>query len=416
MKKIITTLLFIISSISATIAQNYAEIFITNETKPFLTLELSYEISLNGEKIPTQLDRFNYIYLQVTPGLNILDIKNDRLKQTKKYSIRLSEGEKSWLTIEGSAFQPINISNIPVSKHKKYDKKIYKNKLVCAGEFRLNKQQTNTNSSAFVATSSSSTKSDVDINIPYTNDINKNTFVLIIANENYSFLDDVKFANNDGDIFREYCIKTLGIPKEYIRLSKNATYGVLNSDISWLEQALNLTEDGNAIVYYCGHGIPDEKTSDAYIVPTDGNGTNMISCYSLKHLYTTLSKTKAARITYFMDACFTGANKEGEMLVAARGVAREAKKETLLGNSIVFAATSSDETAMTYKAKGHGMFTYFLLKKLQETKGDVTYEELANYISENVKRESLLVNNKPQTPTISTSPDFATSWEKTKLK
>lgn len=38
-------------------------------------------------------------------------------------------------------------------------------------------------------------------------------------------------------------------------------------------------------------------------------------------------------------------------LVAARGVAREAKKEILQGNSIVFSASSGDETAMTYKEK-----------------------------------------------------------------
>lgn len=404
-----------LSSISAIYAQNYAEIFITNETKQFLIVELNYEISLDGEKIPIDLSQNGYIYLQVDPGLHVLEIRLFESNLKKNHSVRLNAGEKSWISINGTVFSPLEISDISTSKHKKYDKKVYKNKLLCLGEYRFNKQTTT--NSTFVSASNSSTKSDVDINIPdISTSKNKNTYALIITNEDYTFLDDVKYASNDGEIFKQYCIKTLGIPAEQIRLSRNASFGILNSDIAWLEKALNLQAGNNAIVYYCGHGIPDEKTGDAYLVPTDSDGKNSISCYSLKKLYSTLSNTNASRITYFMDACFTGASREGDMLIAARGIAREAKKEVLEGNSIVFAATSSDETAMTHKSQNHGLFTYYLLKKLQETKGNVTYSELAEYITSNVKKQSLLINNKPQTPTISTSPDFSDSWRNAKLK
>lgn len=411
----IALFILMLSSISAIYAQNYAEIFITNETKQFLIVELNYEISLDGEKIPIDLSQNGYIYLQVDPGLHVLEIRVFDSKLKKSHSVRLNAGEKSWISINGTIFSPLEISDISTSKHKKYDKKVYKNKLLCLGEYRFNKQTTT--NSTFVSASNSSTKSDVDINIPdISTSKNKNTYALIITNEDYTFLDDVKYASNDGEIFKQYCIKTLGIPAEQIRLSQNASFGILNSDIAWLKEALNLQAGNNAIVYYCGHGIPDEKTGDAYLVPTDSDGKNSISCYSLKKLYSALSNTKASRITYFMDACFTGASREGDMLIAARGIAREAKKEVLEGNSIVFAATSSDETAMTHKSQNHGLFTYYLLKKLQETKGNVTYSELAEYITSNVKKQSLLINNKPQTPTISTSPDFSDSWRNAKLK
>lgn len=66
--------------------------------------------------------------------------------------------------------------------------------------------------------------------------------------------------------------------------------------------------------------------------------------------------------------------------------------------------------------KGHGLFTYFLLKKLQETSGDVTYDELAGYINKNVKKEAFLINEKPQTPVVATSPKAASSWKSMKLK
>ena len=258
--------------------------------------------------------------------------------------------------------------------------------------------------------------SDVDQNIPQSNKKSEDTYALIIANEEYQFVDDVNFAAHDGEIFKEYCIKTLGIPERQIRYCANASYGVISGGVDWLKYALNNFEGSKAIVYYCGHGIPDEKTGDAYIIPIDGKGTNTATCYSLNALYTTLANTKASSITYFMDACFTGANKEGSMLVAARGVAREVKKEVLEGKSVVFSASSGDETAMTYPSKGHGLFTYFLLKKLQETKGDVSYAELAEYINRNVKRESLLINNKPQTPVVATSTAASGSWKTMTLK
>lgn len=129
-----------------------------------------------------------------------------------------------------------------------------------------------------------------------------------------------------------------------------------------------------------------------------------------------MSGAHARSITYFMDACFTGANREGSMLVAARGVAREPKKATIEGNTVVFSAASGDETAMAFKEKGHGLFTYYLLKKLQETKGNATYGEIADYINENVKKEAFLTNEKPQNPNVMTSDKIADGWRKMTLK
>ncbi len=274
---------------------------------------------------------------------------------------------------------------------------------------------TNSNTNVAVQTTPVPT-SDVDINIPMTESKTNDTFVLIIANEQYSFVDNVDFALNDGRIFKEYCIKTLGIPKRQIYHYENATGGIMADGINKIVQAMNIFDKSRAIIYYCGHGIPDEHTGDAYIIPTDGKGNNVASCYPLSELYKKLSASKAANVTYFMDACFTGANKGGSMLVAARGVAREAKKETLSGNTVVFSAASGDETAMTYKDKGHVLFTYFLLKKLQESKGEVNYKDLAEYIQSNVKKESFLINEKLQVPAIMVSDNVKGNWGEMTLK
>ena len=117
-----------------------------------------------------------------------------------------------------------------------------------------------------------------------------------------------------------------------------------------------------------------------------------------------------------MDACFSGSKREQGMLASARGVALKAKAGQPKGNMVVFSAAQGDETAYPYTAKQHGMFTYYLLKKLQETKGDVTLQELGNYITTNVKQQSVLENNKMQSPCVMPATDVADNWKNWKLK
>lgn len=259
--------------------------------------------------------------------------------------------------------------------------------------------------------------SDVDRNIPETKSVNEKTFAVIISNENYSMVSQVPMALNDGEVFRQYCKKTLGLPENNVRLYQNASFGVMiraMRDIKDIAAAYN--GDIQVIFYYAGHGIPNEATKDAFLLPIDADGTQTEGCYSLNRLYSELGGLNARSVVVFLDACFSGANRDGGMLASARGVALKAKKEAPQGNMVIFSAASDDETAFPYKEKGHGLFTYFLLKKLQETKGNVSLQELGDYITRNVKRQSVVVNRKMQTPTVTVSSSLATDWQDIRLK
>lgn len=104
------------------------------------------------------------------------------------------------------------------------------------------------------------------------------------------------------------------------------------------------------------------------------------------------------------------------MLASARGVAIKSKEQAPQGNMVVFSAATGDETAYPYNEKGHGLFTYFLLKKLNDTKGECTLGELGQYVQDNVRQQSVVVNRKSQTPTITPSPSIKDSWKNLKLK
>jgi len=245
--------------------------------------------------------------------------------------------------------------------------------------------------------------SDIDINIPVTAYHNNNTFVLIFNIENYTENDisKVDFAINDGSKFKEYCLKALGIPEQNIHLRSDATRNQLRSEIKWVK---NISEaygkDANLILYYSGHGMPDEKSRRAYLLPSDGIANDPESGYALSQLYEELGAMKFNASLVLLDACFSGTKRNGGMLTASKGVAIKPAEEELSGNVAVISATQGDDTAYSDEDNGHGLFTYFLLKKIQESKGNVTIGDLAEYISTNVKRSSAVKMSKMQTPTV----------------
>ncbi len=258
-------------------------------------------------------------------------------------------------------------------------------------------------------------QSDVDMNVPKGR-ANENTFAVIIANEDYQKLTDVEFAANDGRTFKEYCIKTLGLPEKNVHYSENATLTSMWEQVDWIRSIADMYDgDASLIFYYAGHGVPDESTRDAYLMPVDGNGVNVNIGYKLSELYAALSEHETRSTTVFLDACFSGAERSGDMLVAARGVAIKAKEEVPKGNLVVFSAAQGNETAYPYREKGHGLFTYFLLKKLQESKGDVSLGELSDYIYDNVRRHSMVENSKSQTPNTIPASFYGDSWRELKL-
>jgi len=251
---------------------------------------------------------------------------------------------------------------------------------------------------------------------PLTNNKSENTLVAIIANEEYDLAANVDNATNDGLAFKEYCIRTLGVPEDNVRYMANLSFGRMKKGLNdILELADMLNGEANLILYYAGHGIPDNKTKDAFLMPVDADGTDVSLCLSLTDLYSDINSRNLKRCIVFLDACFSGAQRGGDMIVAARGVKLKPKESVPEGKTIVFTATSDDQAAFSHKEEKHGLFTYFLLKKLQESRGDVTLGELADYLSQKVGFESRRINNAPQTPKVLVATGMADNWKKMQI-
>ena len=260
-----------------------------------------------------------------------------------------------------------------------------------------------------------SLSSDVDKNIPVSSHKSPKKVALIFGNEDYSRSVsaevNVDYARRDAAIFFEYAVKTLGVVENNIWFNTDATAGVMNTEIDRVcELIKRMGPETELIFYYAGHGLPDERNNAPYLIPVDVNATNLGSAIALKEVYKKFGETGAKKITVILDACFSGGGRS-QGLLAARGVRIKPKEEELMGNMVVFSASAGEQTALPYHEQKHGIFTYFLLKKLQETNGSVTFGDLDNYLRENVGITSLRVNGKVQDPVTTYSPQMRQQWQ-----
>lgn len=288
--------------------------------------------------------------------------------------------------------------------------------------------QTTKNENSVIATNSTpiakvEATSDVDINIPIDGATKSNRYALIVGNEDYSSNQtdistevNVQFAENDAKIFKEYCIKTLSIPEKNVILLINATGSRMLQNLDLLSKISKANGgDAELLFYYAGHGLPDEQTKEPYLIPVDVSGGDLKYAIKLADVYKKLTENPSVKVTVFIDACFSGGARN-ESLLALRGV-KVRPKEVVVGNNlVVFTSSSGDESSASYKDKRHGMFTYYLLKKLQDTGGNCTYKELEEYLKKEVSINSLVINKKQQTPQVLGSPDMEEKWKTWKIK
>jgi ankyrin repeat protein len=241
-----------------------------------------------------------------------------------------------------------------------------------------------------------------------------NAYAIVIGIESYrTHLPKADFADRDAKLVGEYLTRVLGYPEEHVvvLVNENATKTDLEKYMeAWLPN--NLDQGGSVFIYYSGHGAPNPKSGDAYLVPYDGDATFVEKTgYPLKRLYAYLEKLPARDITVVLDSCFSGAGGRSVLAEGARPMVLSVENTLLAGGkTVVLAASAGDQISGTFKEKGHGLFTYFFLKGLQgeadaNKDGTIDLAELYEYVKPNVQRIARKQYNNEQTPQLLASPE-----------
>ncbi|MGV8057904.1 MAG: caspase domain-containing protein [Smithellaceae bacterium] len=250
-------------------------------------------------------------------------------------------------------------------------------------------------------------KSDVD-ELPLSKaKPNKNAYAIVIGIEDYrQKLPRADFAVSDARLMNEYLAKVMGYPEENIVTLTNDR-AALGDFVKYFEKWLpnNVEKGGTVFIYYSGHGAPNPKTGDAYLVPYDGDPLFIAETgYPLKRMYAALGKLQAHEIIVALDSCFSGAGGRSVIAKGTRPLVMNLQGNTALPrNMTVLAASSGEQISSTYDEKGHGLFTYFMLKGIKnedvvKPDGSIKKEDLFDYIRPQVERIARKQFNNEQTP------------------
>jgi len=277
----------------------------------------------------------------------------------------------------------------------------------------------------------------VDFNIPVNQEnANSKTYALIIADEEYMApLPNCDFASNDGDVMAEYFVKTLGIPQRHLRVLHNAgKEEIQNEGIHWLKDIIKAQKGQvHIIIYYAGHGINNTKFAP-YLLPSDvvvdrirafrsktgvlpegimlkGGDMEKVLAQgiSINDLAGYFNKVEALSYTFIIDASCNGVQRSGKEFFQTEKETKRYRAPRLRNDVVVFMGADGDKTAYSFIDQHHGFFTYYILKELKATRGEITFKDLFNNVTTNQKYESSL-QGKLQEPSIIIGGELGEGW------
>ena len=253
---------------------------------------------------------------------------------------------------------------------------------------------------------------DVDLP-PKTKMKNPYGIAIVIGIESYKYVSEATYAYNDAEVFREYLADTMGFSKGKVKIVTNrqatqAEFNKLLAPNGWLARNVDPGKS-DIVVYFSGHGFPDPKTKQTGLLPFDVDPSYSTG-FHLAQLYKSLGGLNARSVTVFLDACFTGENRERKMLLAdARGIVVVPNEKSIPNNLTVLSAASGGQFSGALKEKEHGLFTYYVLKGLggdadSDKDKKLTMGELGGYVHSKVK-DRAAIEGREQTPELQGDPD-----------
>ena len=187
---------------------------------------------------------------------------------------------------------------------------------------------------------------------------------VIIGVETYrENLPKADYAAHDAKIMAKYLIHTLGFPEEnvVVLLNNRATRADFHKYLEgWLP---NRVEPNDSVfIYFSGHGAPNVKSGEAYMVPYDGDPLYIDKTgYPLQLLYDHMNRLSAKEVLVVLDSCFSGAGGRSVIAKGMRPLVLSVENPILTeGKTIVLGASAAEQVSNTYQKKNHGLLTYFL--------------------------------------------------------
>jgi hypothetical protein len=234
----------------------------------------------------------------------------------------------------------------------------------------------------------------------------RDAVAIIIGIENYRRVAKADFANADAKEFYTYASRALGIKPENIKLLVDDgadLSDVLDAFQNWLPLKVNKGKT-DVYVFYSGHGYPSQDGKSLYFLPFNVDKQYLDrTSVKQKEIVSALQKVQAKSVTMFIDACYSGQTRNGEVLVAGiKPVSITTEEQAYPSEFTVITASAADQFSSASQDLKHGIFSFYLMKALEgdadeNNDGRLTSGELQRYLSDMVGRQALGLNRTQNT-------------------
>lgn len=219
-------------------------------------------------------------------------------------------------------------------------------------------------------------------------------YALIIGNQDYIFLDDLRSPLHDAEQLKQVLEKRYGFS---VLLLPNATEkNILNTINEFYEQ---IGENDNLLIYYAGHGNISKsdlsRTERGYWLPVDASKENISNWINNSVISDHLDRIKARSVLVISDSCYAGylGSEKSPFLFGVSSGAESAKAiQTGIGRRArVVISSGGVKPVLDGSNTNHSVFANALLEALEKNDKAMRDSSLFSQLSVNVRKRSQFV-------------------------
>jgi hypothetical protein len=214
-------------------------------------------------------------------------------------------------------------------------------------------------------------------------------YALVIGINDYAHLPKLESAVNDASAVHDLLRRQYGFEST---LLLNPTRYELVSALNKLRAELE--PDGNALVFYAGHGYLDEQTRQGYWLPADAEDDNSANWVSNATITDTIKGMAAMHVLVIADSCYSGTLARSAPVVLKTGPERLAELRRIATKPSRKVLTSGGlEPVYDGGGDGHSIFTRAFLQRLRDNDDVIDGYRLFTEL------RPAVIKNSEQTPT-----------------
>ncbi|MCG8603959.1 caspase family protein, partial [bacterium] len=240
--------------------------------------------------------------------------------------------------------------------------------------------------------------------------LRKNAHAVIIGINEYQDpkIPNLSFARADAkgiyDIMIDPDLGRIAADNVILLLDENATERQIRTALA-IELPKRAAEDDLVYIYFAGHGSPviDSRSQasdgiEKYLIPSDAEIDRLRATgISMDEIHRCFGWIDSKQVLFFIDSCYSGeagGRTFSNTDFRKRATINDDFLNDLAGEGrLVMTACDVNELSLEMEERGHGLFTYYLIKGLKgvadkDRDGFVTVPELYEYVYENVSQQA----------------------------